>query len=128
MIAAPLASLALACLTGYTARYLPIRPHWQSLVALAVGWLSASALSVTSWLRWSPHDVGVVAVSVGLVELALSMFAVALLGLVIHVGVRYLEGAAPWLALCHSALMGLLGGLVAVSAFAFGAGGVHPFK
>jgi hypothetical protein len=123
-----LASVALACLAGYGARYLPIKPYGQSLAALAAGWFLASVVLVLAWLRWPPSDIGVVAVAVGLREFSLTAIAVILGGVILHAGISYLERRLPGLGRYRTMLMSTVGGLVAVFAFTVETGGVHPLR
>ena len=83
-----LITLAFAALVGaglgYIAGRVPISPLIQSVGAALLGWIAGSATRVVVWFLRNPPDSGIAAVSVGLLEVAMSAALVTMAAGLLH--------------------------------------------
>jgi len=100
------------------------RLRWNPVIASSIaamtGWLIGSLVAAAAWLMWPPRAVDVLAVSVGLFEVAIAAGLTMVLGLLIHFGMDAFAGDTPRLLAYRPALISVVGALVGVLGFAFG--------
>jgi hypothetical protein len=126
---AGIVSLILGGIVGSLMSRLPIRAYWQSLSALVLGGVIASIALAASWLLWPPADVGILAVSAGLMEAGLSALFIVLLGSGLHFLMTWAASALhPAVVAYRGAVMGLVGAALAAATFAAGIGGIRPVR
>ena len=125
-VIAVVGAVAIGCLAGFAMRHVAVAGYWQSVGALTLGWVVASTVLAASWLIAPPVDVDVLAVSIGLVEAALSLVVMIVVGSALHWWLTG-PGAAllPALAAYRTLIMGFTGALAGALSFSLGVGGAR---
>jgi len=121
-------AMTLGGVVGVALRWLRVPPLACSVAASLLGWALGSVLAAAAWLQ-TPKEEGVLAVSVGFAEAAIAALAIGAMASLLHVGLGWTASALnPGLAVHRGALLGALGGLVGVAAFATFAGLIQPVR
>jgi hypothetical protein len=113
---------------GVALGWLRLPPLPSSVAASLLGWALGSILAAVVWLN-TPKQEGVLAVSVGLGEAAIAALVIGALAALLHAALGWAGSALhPAYAAYRGALLGALGGLIGVAAFATSVGLVHPVR
>ena len=127
-MATMMGGVILGAFVGVVLGWLRVPPLPCSVAASLLGWALGSVLAAASWLL-TPKQEGVLAVSVGLGEAAIAALAIGALAAILHAALGWASSVLnPAFAPHRGALLGAVGGLVGVAAFATSAGLVHPVR